>query len=136
MERGSDKHSPRADDELAHEVQGMMKAGRSTHMEEWNDPEPSGEDQPDVDRDPEGTLQGAVPDGMTADDVEMRSALAQVLGKSVYPATGTALVARARENDATDDVLQRLAQLPSDQTFQNVQDVWMTLGGGVEEHRF
>ena len=136
MERGSDKHSPRADDELAHEVQGMMKAGRSTHMEEWNDPEPSGEDQPDVDRDPGATLQGAVPDGMTPDDVERRSALAQALGKDVYRATGAALVERARENDATEDVLRTLEQLPSNQTFENMQDVWMTLGGGIEEHRF
>jgi len=136
MERGSDKHSPRADDELAHEVQGMIKAGRSTHMEEWNDPEPSGEDQPDVDRDPAGTLQGAVPDGMTSRDVEMRSALAQALGKNVYPATGRKLVDRARGNEAPDDVVSRLEELPADQTFGNVQEVWTTLGGGVEEHRF
>ncbi len=136
MERGSDKHSPRADDELAHEVQGMMKAGRSTHAEEWNDPEPSGEDQPDVDRDPAGTLQGAVPDGMTGHDVETRSALAQALGKDIYPATGRALVERARENDAPDNVVSLLNELPSDVTFGNVQEIWMTLGGGVEEHRF
>lgn len=136
MERGSDKHSPRADDELAHEVQGMMKAGRSTHAEEWNDPEPSGEDQPDVDRDPAGTLQGAVPDGMTAGDVETRSSLAQALGRDVYPATGAELLARARENDAPDDVLRTLERLPRDHSFQNVQEIWTALGGNVEDHRF
>ncbi len=136
MERGSSKHSPRADDQLAHEVQGMMKAARSTHAEEWKDPEPSGEDQPDVDRNPAGTLQGAVPDGMTSDDVERRSAVAQVLGKDVYPATAAELVTRARENDASDDVVRTLEGLPADQSFRNVQEVWTTLGGGHEEHRF
>lgn len=136
MERGSDKHGARADDELAHEVQGMMKAGRSTHAEEWKDPEPSGEDQPDVDRAPTGTLQGAVPDGMTALDVETRSGLAQVLGRNIYPATRRQLVDHARENDASDDVITTLERLPDDETFQNVQEIWTALGGGVEDHRF
>ena len=40
----STKHSPREDDELKHELEGMMRAGRSTHAEEWKDPEPSGEE--------------------------------------------------------------------------------------------
>ncbi len=30
----STKHSPREDDELKHELEGMMRSGRSTHAEE------------------------------------------------------------------------------------------------------
>ena len=69
MERGSDKHSARMDDALEAETRGMMTAGRETRGEEWNSPEPSGEDQPDVDRVPDGTLAGGVPEGMTEGDV-------------------------------------------------------------------
>jgi len=61
MERGSDKHSARMDDALDAEVRGMMTAGRETRGEAWNSAEPSGEDQPDVDRAPDSTLVGGVP---------------------------------------------------------------------------
>lgn len=136
MERGSDKHGPRQDEQLAHEVEGLLRAGRSTHAEEWKEAEPSGEDQPDVDRAPHGTLEGGIPDGMTAADVEGRSEIAGYLGKDIYPATGAALVERAAAGHAPDRVLEQLSRLPSEQTFQNVQEVWSTLGGGAEEHRF
>ena len=64
MERGSDKHSARMDDALDAEVSGLMRAGHDSRAD-WNSPEPSGEDQPDVDMVPNGTLAGGVPDGMT-----------------------------------------------------------------------
>jgi hypothetical protein len=54
MERGSDKHGPRRDDALAAELQGMLgEAGG--HREEWRDPEPPADDDPDLadDRPPE-----------------------------------------------------------------------------------
>jgi len=44
MERGSDKHSPRHDEALAKDLQGML--GQSGgHREEWLDPEPVDEDE-------------------------------------------------------------------------------------------
>ncbi len=136
MERGSDKHSARMDDALEAEVAGMMRAGRDTRAEEWNTAEPSGEDQPDVDRAPDGTMHGGVPEGMTEDDVEERSRLAAYLGKEVWPATGEQLLAVARARSAPDLVLDRLRELPPGRTFVNVQDAWGALQGGIEEHRF
>ena len=76
MERGSNKHSARMDDALEAEVHGMMTANRETRGEQWNTAEPSGEDQPDVDLAPDGTLAGGVPDGMTEADVEQRAEIA------------------------------------------------------------
>src|SRR3954447_2565845 len=76
IERGSDKHGARADDALAGEVEGAMRSGHSTHAQEWKDPEPSGEDQPDVDLNPNGTLTGGTPAGVDSGDVEGRSELA------------------------------------------------------------
>src|SRR4051812_27143030 len=48
MDRGSNKHSPRVDDEMAHEVRGNLQGVAGGRIEEWKTPEPSGEDQPEV----------------------------------------------------------------------------------------
>src|SRR3954470_20852480 len=81
----STTHSPRVDEELEHEVQGMLKGGRATRAEEWREVEPSGEDQPDVDADPAGTLTGGVPVGMTPDAVVARAGPAPRLGPAPLP---------------------------------------------------
>jgi hypothetical protein len=135
VQRGSDKHGSRVDEQLEHEGEGLTRSGRSTRAEEWADPEPAGEDQPEVDRAPDVSLVGGVPDGTTATDVEGRSQLAAALGKEVWPATGAALLSRARDANAPDRVLDLLARLPADTTFRNVQEVWTSLGGGAEQHR-
>lgn len=44
MQRGSDKHGPRVDDELEHELQGTIRANRPTRAEEWRDAEPPADD--------------------------------------------------------------------------------------------
>jgi hypothetical protein len=135
MERGSDKHSARMDEALSAEVDGLVRTGHDNRAD-WNSPEPSGEDQPDVDLAPNGTLVGGVPEGMTEEDVERRSQLATYLGR-VWPATKDELLARAGENNAPDAVLADLEQLPSDWAFQNLQDAWAAISGGaVERERF
>ncbi|MDV3126952.1 hypothetical protein M1247_18665 [Mycobacterium sp. 21AC1] len=48
MERESSKHSPREDDELKHELRGTLQGNRSSRAEEWRDPEPPADDDPDV----------------------------------------------------------------------------------------
>lgn len=135
MERGSDKHSARVDDALEGEVHGMMQANRETRGEQWNTGEPSGEDQPDVDMAPDGTLAGGVPDGMTERDVEERAELSSYLGKEVWPAGAAVLVDKAREMGAPEHVLDRLGRLPQSAVFDNVQSVWQALQGGTEAHR-
>jgi hypothetical protein len=137
MERGSDKHSARMDDAMGAEVRGMMSAGRETRGEDWHSTEPSGEDQPDVDRVPDGTLAGGVPDGMTEDDVALRSEIAASLGKECWPCDADALLLKAAEMNATELVLNALRQLPGGRTYANMQEVWSALSGGhVEAQRF
>src|SRR3954451_4266604 len=92
----STKHNPRVDEELEHEMQGMLKAERSTRAEEWREVEPSAEGDPDVDADPEGTLTGGTPVGMDADAVARRSELARWLDRADFPSDGAALVEAAR----------------------------------------
>ncbi|WP_075744202.1 MULTISPECIES: hypothetical protein [Actinoalloteichus] len=48
MQRGSDKHGARLDDELSSEVEGLTRANRSTRAEESRDPEPPADDDPAV----------------------------------------------------------------------------------------
>lgn len=135
MERGSDKHSARMDDALEAEVSGLIRSGHDSRAD-WNSPEPSGEDQPDVDLVPNGTLAGGVPDGMTEHDVERRSELASLLGR-IWPATSEQVLAVAVENDAPEAVLTTLRHLPPGQSFENLQELWATVSGGhVESHRF
>ena len=105
VERGSDKHGRLLDEELKHEVEGIVRSGRSTHAEEWADPEPAAEGDPDVDRVPHGSLTGGVPPGIDAEDVAGRSELAQHLPPSAFPATAQALRAYAEENHAPAGVL-------------------------------
>lgn len=48
MERGNAKHSPREDDELKHELEGTLRGNRPSRTEQWRDPEPPADDDPDV----------------------------------------------------------------------------------------
>ncbi len=48
MERGNAKHGSREDDELKHELDGMVRGNRPNRAEEWRDPEPPADDDPDV----------------------------------------------------------------------------------------
>lgn len=132
----SDKTGPLHDEQLKEESEGMLRAGRQTRAEEWHQTEPSGEDQPDVDRAPDGTLSGGTPEGMTGDDVELRAELAAYLGRDVYPAVREQLIGVAVDQHAPDRVVERIKQLPSGREFGNVNDVWQAIGGHVESKRF
>lgn len=48
MQRESDQHSPRADDELKAEMQDVLKGGGITPAEEWADPEPLADGAPEA----------------------------------------------------------------------------------------
>ena len=80
--------------------------------------------------------QPATAPGTSTGDVEHRAALAEALGKEVWPADRDALVAKAQEGNAPDRVHSDLRRLPSGQQFDNVQDVARALGIGTEQQRF
>jgi hypothetical protein len=136
VDRGSDKVSPRADDELKHQTEGLVRSGHTTHAEEWKDPEPVGEDQPDADLAPDGTLHGGTPAGMSGDDVEGRAELAGYIGKDVYPLVREQVLERVIEGQAPDRVIDLVRRLPSGREFHNINDVWISLGGHVEANRY
>ena len=136
MDRGSDKVSPRRDDELKHETEGLVRAGRTTHAEEWKDPEPVGEDQPDADLVPDGTLHGGTPEGMSGDDVEGRAEIATFIGKDAYPLVREQIIDLVIDGHAPDRVISLVRELPAGREFHNINEVWTALGGHVEAERF
>jgi uncharacterized protein DUF2795 len=80
--------------------------------------------------------QAATAPGVDAGDIEQRAAIAEALGKEVWPADRDTLVAKAQESGAPGNVLASLQRLPAGQTFGNVQEVAAALGIGTEQHRF
>jgi hypothetical protein len=128
----STKHNPRVDEELEHEVQGLLKAGRATRSEEWREVEPVAEGDPDVDADPQGTLTGGTPVGMDADAVAARAEIARWLDRADFPATGPALVEAALDHRAPDAVVGELQRLPEGETYERVGDVVRALGYPTE----
>lgn len=128
----STKHNPRLDEELEHEVQGMLKAERATRAQEWREVEPVAEGEPDLTADPTGTLVGGVPVGMTEDAVVARAELARWLTREPFPGTREDLVEAARDHRAPDVVVAQLERLPEDQTFERIGDVTRALGYPTE----
>ena len=128
----STKHNPRLDEELEHEVQGMMKGARATRSEEWREVEPQAEGDPDVDRVPDGSYTGGTPVGTDPDAVAARAELARWLTRADFPSTGPELVAAARDHRAPDAVAAELARLPEGDTYERIGDVVRALGYPTE----
>jgi len=128
----STKHSPRVDEELEHEIQGMLKGRHATRAEEWREAEPQAEGDPDVDSDPEGTLVGGTPVGMDADAVVRRAELARWLVRADFPDDGPGLVEAALDHRAPDAVVEELRRLPAGETYERIGDVVRALGYPTE----
>jgi hypothetical protein len=134
LERGSDKHSPRVDEELDHETRSLQQgAPVESRVEEHREQEGPGEGQPTPDARLTGGRASAA--SLDLDDAETRADIARFLTPSVFPADREALVADAQANQAPAEVLERLQALPGGRAYENVQAIWAALGGTVE-HRF
>jgi hypothetical protein len=129
-ERRSDKHTPRIDEQLEHEV-GAMTRGAPTEPRAEEDREQEGpaEGEPTPDARLSGDGGGAGQLGY--DEVESRSELARHLQPSVFPARPEELAESARREHAPDSVIAQLRRLP-DRLYDNVQAVWEALGGRGE----
>ncbi|MEV5339461.1 DUF2795 domain-containing protein [Streptomyces sp. NPDC052676] len=112
MQRGSDRLSVHRDDEMKHQLQGMLRSGHSTRTEEWHDPEPSAEDDPRVAGGPGlGSLE------------ETRLELGRVLGRRPFPAGPGELIGELRRHNAPDALIEPLTRLPRGARYANVQEL-------------
>ena len=80
--------------------------------------------------------QPATAPGTDQADLDRRAALAEALGKEVWPADRDTLVSKAEEGNAPDAVLAQLRRLPAGTEYTNVQEVAQALGLGTEQQRF
>lgn len=135
MERGSSKHGPHLDDELARQARAYTQ-GRSPgsgRVDDEREQEPPGEDQPDATLIPAGERPGGAPEPMSSGDVEARSRFGRAVPRSVLPAARAELVRAAREAGAPPDVLADLDSLPPERVFGTVYEIWEQLGYRSEE---
>lgn len=121
---------------MRREVEGTVHGTAGSRAEEWRQPEPPGEDQPEPTLVPAGGTRGGTPQGMTQDDVEQRSRLGRYISLSALPGDRARLRRSAEENDAPEDVLAQLDQLPPEVEFETVSQVWGALGNGNETRRW
>src|SRR5215813_10001229 len=102
MDRGSDKHGPRVDEELEQETRGLTQGGPTdSRAEDWHEPEPSGEDEPLVSLDPEQPAEemaDEAPGTVSEADRDDRATMASYLRRSVFPAKRDELIKDARSN--------------------------------------
>jgi hypothetical protein len=127
MDRESNKHSPRVDDALAHDVDSLLHgAAEESRAQE-------GRLQEDPAVAPGRRFGDTVPGTeLTEAEVELRTEISRHLAGARFPARREDLRAVATDDHAPDHVVQALAELPADEDFATVQAVWQALGGHVE----
>ncbi len=131
-EQESGKFGPREDDALKKEVRGDLQAGRATRAEEWREPEPPGEDQPEATWAPAGRP-GGTPPGEDWDTIELRSALARHLDRHAFPASRDHLIETLESHQAEDRLVDLVAELPESARYANFHEVLEALGLPIEE---
>jgi uncharacterized protein DUF2795 len=123
MERGNTKHGPTRDQEMAHEVERMMRGvPKPAHGEEWRETEPVEDSVPPLRR---GDAAIPRPD---IRDIELRSELARLLTRDLFPVGRDALLARLEDAGASPDLAERVAALPPGRRFATRHDVMVALG--------
>jgi hypothetical protein len=125
MQRGSDRLNVHRDDEMKHELKGLLRSGHPTRVEEWHDPEPAADDDPEVWAGPVGGL------GSPASLERTRLELARILGRGAFPARAGELAAELRRDNAPDALVEAVADLPRAERFNNVQQLAEALAGGA-----
>jgi hypothetical protein len=117
MQRGSDRLSVRRDDEMKHELQGLLRSGHPTRVEEWHDPEPAADDDPDI-------ASGPVPlRGSLGADDQLSVEFARHLGRSIFPATRRELLHTLNERHAPARLIDLVSELQTHGTYRSAQDV-------------
>lgn len=123
MQRGSDRLSVHRDDEMKHELQELLRSGHPTRTEEWADPEPVADDDPEVWSGPVGGL------GSPASLERVRLALARNLNRHTFPADAHELARALRRGNAPGTLIDAVAGLPRSRQYANVQQLAEALVG-------
>ena len=126
MTHGGGTHGPRHDDAMKKEVRGEVQANRATRTEEWREPEPPGEDQPDATWD---LSEGADP---RREAIQLRSDIARYLDRGAFPADRDGLMATMASHEAPQPLIDLVATLQAGVTFGGLGEVTDALGLTVD----
>lgn len=122
IDRGSSKHGPRLDEQMASEVKG------DSRIEQWRELEPAGDDQPEPGWIPPGHHGLDTGDDRDPDRRDERALVGAYVPRDVYPAGREKLVETARAHQAPDKVIDVLDRLPADVTYPGAPELWQALG--------
>jgi Protein of unknown function (DUF2795) len=132
-EQETGKVGPREDDALKRELRGELQANRATRSEEWREPDPPGEDEPDATWAPAGRF-GEPQADEEWDQIELRSDLARHLDRHTWPATREHLIETLESHQAEQRLLDLVSSVPARATFANFHELLTALGLPIE-HR-
>jgi hypothetical protein len=119
MERGNTKHGRVHDQQMAHETEALVHgAAHHAHAEEWRETEPVEDSVPPLRRGDEAG----------ANVYELRSELARLFTRDSFPANREAVLARLRDADAPEELIDGLEALPAGSRFAGPRDVLVALG--------
>jgi Protein of unknown function (DUF2795) len=132
-EQQSGTHGPREDDALKREVRSELQANRATRAEEWLEPEPPADDEPEATWALAGRP-GGTPPGEDWDTIELRSALAAHLERAAFPADKRRLLDTLVAHQAEQRLVDLVSTVPDHVTFANFGELARALGIPIE-HR-
>jgi hypothetical protein len=134
MERGSNQHGARVDDELAHESDALLHSSAIAGREREDlEPEALTAEEELALIELPGSEASAESTEMPAHaDVIARSELARWLLPSAFPARAATLATVARRQHAPDEVVASLESLGTTGIFETVGELWVALGGREE----
>ncbi|MFI1761303.1 DUF2795 domain-containing protein [Streptomyces sp. NPDC020800] len=124
MQRGSDRLSVHRDDEMKHELRDLLRSGHPTRVEEWHDPEPAADDDPEVWSGPVGGI------GSPASLDRVRLDLARRLNRHAFPASAGELARALRRSNAPGALVDAVGRLPRSSRYAHVQQLAEALVGG------
>ncbi|MCX4885003.1 MULTISPECIES: DUF2795 domain-containing protein [unclassified Streptomyces] len=117
MQRGSDRMSAHRDEEMKHELQGLLRSGHPTRTEEWHDPEPTADDDPEIAGGP------IAPGRSRASLAAVRTELTRYLSRHAFPANPHELARALRRAYAPDALIEPVEHLPRATRFTTVQQL-------------
>lgn len=130
IQRQSDKHSPRVDEELEHETAAITHGAPvvSRSRADLRQEDPAEEARAET------SVPGGTPAGMTPEAVEIRAELARSLRPSVFPAHPARLAEVAEAEHGSTLVVAFLRNLP-DREYEVLEQVYEAMGEPGEQRR-
>jgi hypothetical protein len=131
-EQGSGTHGPVRDDAIKRQDEAEAR----DYVEEW--PEPETEPDDETEREAIWAPGARLADSPTPEDweaVELRSDLARLLDRTVWPATRERLLEILTERNAGDRLLELVTSLPEGPRYASLRELTRALGLEPEARR-